>query len=70
MKIAVALQARHTLALNRAASYAQLVRPRMGLLVVATVVAGGVLGASGKTDWDALAQTSIATALLFAGLAR
>jgi len=67
MKIAIALPARPALTLNRVASYAQLVRPRMGLLVVATVVAGGVLGASGQTDWIALAQTSLATAMLFAG---
>jgi protoheme IX farnesyltransferase len=39
----------------------------MGLLVVATVAAGGLLAAEGNPDWNALAQTSIATALLFAG---
>jgi protoheme IX farnesyltransferase len=39
----------------------------MGLLVVATVVAGGVLAGGGEPDWNVLAQTSFATALLFAG---
>jgi len=67
MKIAVALPARPALTLNRVASYAQLVRPRMGLLVVATTAAGGVLAAKGNPDWNTLAQTSVATAMLFAG---
>src|SRR5262245_10324971 len=63
----VALRSWPALTLSRVASYSQLVRPRMGLLVVATVAAGGVLAAGGNLDWNALAQTSIATALLFAG---
>src|SRR5262245_17549473 len=67
MKIAVALPAKPALTLNRVASYARLVRPRMGLLVVATAAAGGVLAANGNPDWNALAQTSVATAMLFAG---
>lgn len=67
MKTDVALRTWPDSLLSRVTSYAQLVRPRMGLLVVATVVAGGVLGASGETDWNALAQTSLATAMLFAG---
>jgi len=67
MKIAVALPSGPALALSRVASYAQLVRPRMGLLVLSTVAAGGVLAAGGNLDWSALTQTSIATALLFAG---
>jgi protoheme IX farnesyltransferase len=63
----VALRSWPALGLSRVASYTQLVRPRMGLLVVATVSAGGVLAAEGNPDWNILAQTSIATALLFAG---
>src|SRR5262245_39825689 len=66
MKTAVAIRW-SALTLTRVASYTQLVRPRMGLLVVATVAVGGVLAADGNPDWNALAQTSIATALLFAG---
>src|SRR5262245_13877048 len=67
MKTAVALRSWPELTLSRVASYTQLIRPRMGLLVVATVAVGGVLAAGGNPDWNALTQTSIATALLFAG---
>src|SRR5262245_64789100 len=67
MKIAVALPSRPAEALSRIASYTQLIRPRMGLLVLATVAAGGVLAAGGNPDWSALTQTAGATALLFAG---
>src|SRR5262249_24156110 len=67
MKTAVTLPSWPALTLSRVASYAQLVRPRMGLLVVATVAAGGLLAANGNPDWNALAHASVATALLFAG---
>lgn len=67
MQLDVALPSVSALTLHRAAAYAQLVRPRMGLLVIATVAVGGVLGAGGEPDWNVLVQASIATALLFAG---
>src|SRR5262245_5651968 len=67
MKTDVALRSWPELTVDRVASYVQLVRPRMGLLVVATTAVGGVVAADGNPDWNALTQTSIATALLFAG---
>src|SRR5262245_16163749 len=66
MKTAVAIRW-SALPLTRVASYTQLVRRPMRLLVVPPAVVGGVLAADGNPDWNALAQTSIATALLFAG---
>src|SRR5262245_23990307 len=67
MKYDVVSPARPGPAFRELASYAQLVRPRMGMLVLATTVAGGALAAGGSPDWNVLAQTSFATALLFAG---
>lgn len=67
MKIDVALPYSPAVALHRVATYLQLVRPRLGLMVLATVAAGGLLAAGGAPDWSSLAPAMAATALLFAG---
>jgi protoheme IX farnesyltransferase len=67
MKIDVALPYSPAVALHRVATYLQLVRPRLGLMVLATVATGGLLAAGGAPDWSSLAPAMAATALLFAG---
>jgi protoheme IX farnesyltransferase len=51
----------------RAADYLQLVRPRLALLVLATVGAGWLLAAGREPDWPPLVHALVGTALLFAG---
>ena len=52
---------------SRMADYLQLMRPRLALLVLATVGAGWLLAAGREPDGSALAHALIGTALLFAG---
>jgi protoheme IX farnesyltransferase len=67
MKVDVALPYRPSLVQTRAANYLQLVRPRLALLVLATVAAGWLLAAGGEPDWLPLVHALVGTALLFAG---
>jgi protoheme IX farnesyltransferase len=67
MKVDAALPLTPSLAQTRAADYLQLVRPRLALLVLATVGAGWLLAAGREPDWPPLAHALIGTALLFAG---
>src|SRR5215471_2663089 len=57
-----------SLALARADDYLQLARPRLALLVLVTVGAGWLLGASNGASWVPLVQALIGTGLLFAGV--
>jgi protoheme IX farnesyltransferase len=67
MKVDAALPYTPGLVQTRAADYLQLVRPRLALLVLATVGAGWLLASGGEPDWSALAHALLGTALLFAG---
>src|SRR5262245_8167583 len=66
MKADVALLCTTDLAPSRTADYLQLVRPRLGLLVLFTVAAAWFLGAGPNRDWLVLVHASIGTALLYA----
>src|SRR5262249_14874400 len=67
MKVDAALPCTLTSVPTRVADYLQLVRPRLALLVLATVGAGWLLAAGSEPAWPALAHALIGTALLFAG---
>src|SRR5262249_55615484 len=67
MKVDAALPCTLSPGQTRGADCLQLARPRLALLVLATVGAGWFLAAGGGPDWPALAHALIGTALLFAG---
>jgi protoheme IX farnesyltransferase len=67
MKVDVALSYTPSLVQTRVADYLQLVRPRLALLVLATVGAGWLLAAGGGPDSLPLAHALIGTTMLFAG---
>jgi protoheme IX farnesyltransferase len=66
MKVDAALPGTLSPVQSRVADYLQLVRPRLALLVLATVGAGWLL-AGGEPDGSALAHALVGTALLCAG---
>jgi heme o synthase len=66
MKTDVAVRYPPAVTLRRAATYLELVRPRLGLLVLATVAVGWLL-AGGTQDWTPLVSALVATALMFGG---
>jgi protoheme IX farnesyltransferase len=55
------------LAHPRVADYLALTKPRVALLVLFTVAAGGLLAAAGSPDWVVLGHTLFGTALVAAG---
>jgi protoheme IX farnesyltransferase len=67
MKADVVLSYTPGLVQTRAADYLQLVRPRLALLVLATVGTGWLLAAGREPDWLPLLHALVGTALLFAG---
>src|SRR5262245_61435778 len=67
MKVDAALPCTLSPVQSRVADYLQLMRPRLALLVLATVGAGWLLASGGEPDGSALAHALIGTALLFAG---
>jgi protoheme IX farnesyltransferase len=67
MNVEVAVPYTPSLAQTRLADYLQLVRPRLALLVLVTVVAGWLLATGGEADWSSLVHALVGTGLLFAG---
>jgi heme o synthase len=67
MKVEAAMQYTPSLVQTRVADYAQLVRPRLALLVLVTVGAGWFLAAAGEPHWLPLVHALVGTSLLFAG---
>src|SRR5438046_1612175 len=56
-----------SLAPSRLADYLMLTKPRVAVLVLFTVAAGGLLASAGAPDWSLLGHTVLATALVAAG---
>jgi protoheme IX farnesyltransferase len=67
MKLDATLPYASSLAQARVVDYLQLVRPRLALLVLVTVGAGGLLAPGGAVDWLTLVHALVGTTLLFAG---